>query len=269
MTFARDHYKSYILLSLLLLFLIIAGKVEILASIVILFYWTNIKIFTFAENKVLRSVAFIFTTIISYGLISHKIPGFNNILYFDNISLSEFSAPYSSYINFDKPFLALLLIYHYKKRKLYETKFAAAFIYGILLAIVAASILAFMSVYFRFIALDPKIPTILPRWVMMNIITVVAEEALFRGFLQHSLLCGLKKLKLPVSISAAISLAMISILFGLLHFQGGQVYMLISGIAGLFYGYALFKTGTIESSIIVHFVVNLSHILLFTYPSAA
>lgn len=267
MSFLKDCYRSYLIIGAILVSLLFVGRIEAIALLLIFLYWTGIKIFTFHDNKYIRSLACFIIVAISFGLISHKIPGFHNILYFDGIYISAKSSPYTAYINFDKPFLILLLMYHYNKRKLYETKFASAFIYGLLLGIVAAATLSILSVYAKFIKFDPKMPEILGIWTIMNLATVIAEESFFRGFLQTSLTFGLKKWNIKPSYAGFISVSLVSILFGLIHFAGGVNYMIISGIAGLFYGYALYKTGMIESSILVHFLVKLTHICLFTYPA--
>ena len=267
MGFLAKCYRSYLILAAILFSLLLFGRLDAITLAAILLYWTGIKIFTFHENKYLQFFVALFVIFISLGLLTHKIPGFHNILFFDGIKLSAKSSPYTSYINFDKPFLALLLMYHYNRRKLYETRFASAFIYGLLLGIVAAAALSILSVYAKFIKFNPKMPEILGVWTLMSIVVVVAEEAFFRGFLQTSIMSGLKKYKVPPAYAGFISVTIVSILFGLANFAGGTNYMIISGIAGAFYGYALYKTGMIESSILVHFLVNLTHICLFTYPA--
>jgi membrane protease YdiL (CAAX protease family) len=45
------------------------------------------------------------------------------------------------------------------------------------------------------------------------------------------------------------------------------LYVVLSTVAGLFYGYAFWKTDRIQSSILVHFSVNLVHFLFFSYPA--
>ncbi|APZ30631.1 MAG: CPBP family glutamic-type intramembrane protease [Rickettsia conorii subsp. raoultii] len=45
------------------------------------------------------------------------------------------------------------------------------------------------------------------------------------------------------------------------------MYIALSTICGFFYGYAYYKTGKILCSMIVHFGLNLCHVLLFTYPA--
>ncbi|WP_231289965.1 CPBP family intramembrane glutamic endopeptidase [Rickettsia australis] len=46
-----------------------------------------------------------------------------------------------------------------------------------------------------------------------------------------------------------------------------NIYIALSSICGFFYGYAYYKTGKILCSMIVHFGLNLYHLLLFTYPA--
>nr|WP_324602901.1 CPBP family glutamic-type intramembrane protease [Rickettsia conorii] len=46
-----------------------------------------------------------------------------------------------------------------------------------------------------------------------------------------------------------------------------NIYIALSTICGFFYGYAYYKTDKILCSVIVHFGLNLCHVLLFTYPA--
>ncbi len=41
----------------------------------------------------------------------------------------------------------------------------------------------------------------------------------------------------------------------------------LATIAGLFYGYAYWKTNRLEASILVHFGLNLIHFVAFSYPA--
>lgn len=56
-------------------------------------------------------------------------------------------------------------------------------------------------------------------------------------------------------------------LFGVGHYKGGIPYVIFASIAGLFYGYAYDKTKRIESAVVVHFGLNLTHFLFFSYPA--
>ena len=101
-------------------------------------------------------------------------------------------------------------------------------------------------------------------WALNNLFFVcVAEECLFRGLIQGSLtnlVPNIFRWKwLPLVVSSS--------LFGLDHYEGGLPYILLAAFAGIFYGYAYWKTNKIKSSIFVHFGLNFTHFLFFSYPS--
>ncbi|WP_338140494.1 CPBP family intramembrane glutamic endopeptidase [Cardinium endosymbiont of Oedothorax gibbosus] len=91
------------------------------------------------------------------------------------------------------------------------------------------------------------------------------EEIIFRGFLQNALQNALKNYTSKNELWAII---ITSSVFGMVHFQGGLTYIGLATIASVCYGYTYYKTGKILCSMIVHFGLNLLHLLLFTYPMA-
>lgn len=104
---------------------------------------------------------------------------------------------------------------------------------------------------------DPKWPSFLLIWIAHNLLLVsVPEEAVFRGLLQDALR--------PIGPWGALMLA--SLLFGLYHINFGLANVGLAAVAGLFFGYAYLRTARIEAAILLHFVVNVIHLLLFTYP---
>lgn len=56
-------------------------------------------------------------------------------------------------------------------------------------------------------------------------------------------------------------------LFGAAHLGGGVPMAALAGIAGLGYATVYAATQRIEASILVHFGLNATHFLLFTYPA--
>jgi membrane protease YdiL (CAAX protease family) len=57
--------------------------------------------------------------------------------------------------------------------------------------------------------------------------------------------------------------------FGLAHYQGGVAYVILSSLAGLFYGWAYLQTGRLEAPVLTHFLLNFLHLTLFSYPALA
>lgn len=120
---------------------------------------------------------------------------------------------------------------------------------------------AILSGYIR---LDPKVPHILPIWIINNLVFVCfSEEVIFRGFVQRTL----QKYLGSGFKYGLLSIILASIVFGLAHYKDGITFMMLAAICGLFYGYTYLKTKRILCAMLVHFLLNLTHILIFTYPS--
>jgi uncharacterized protein len=201
--------------------------------------------------------------IVAWLMANHALPGFNNLRVFDHIQFSPESAPFTMYLNFDKTAVGLLTYLFFVKEvdaKRLRTSDALLIlrVLGILLAVMLP--LALGAHYVRF---DPKFPAGGWLWIFNNLFFVcVAEECLFRGFAQG----GLQRFQLRPFFQH-LPLIASSIFFGLYHYEGGLIYIAFATIAGAFYGFAYMRTKRIESAIVVHFGLNLTHFLFFSYPS--
>jgi len=116
--------------------------------------------------------------------------------------------------------------------------------------------------YVRF---DFKTTNVFFVWAVSNLFfTCITEEVFFRLFLQDTFLKISSKY---TKWSAPIGIGVASLLFGIAHFAGGTKYIVLACIAGIFYGYAYYKTGKIEASILTHFLLNATHFIFFSYPA--
>ncbi|WP_342267714.1 CPBP family intramembrane glutamic endopeptidase [Candidatus Tisiphia endosymbiont of Empis tessellata] len=223
-------------------------------------------------NKVLKILFFIGVSSFIAGFAFHLIPGFFNILVLNKVHLSELSRPFSMFLNFDKTMSALILYSisnFYILEKTIDVKSLKQTACFLLLCIAGVLIPAFISGYVKF---DPKIPNVLLIWAINNLFFVcMAEEVIFRGFLQNTLktllepLAGFNILGIGGK-NAHIIIA--SLIFGLAHFQGGSIYIILATICALCYGYTYDKTNRIICAMMVHFGLNLFHLMLFSYPAA-
>ncbi len=115
------------------------------------------------------------------------------------------------------------------------------------------------------VGFDPHISSQLLLWAVSNLFLVcVTEEAFFRLFIQQRLTTVLNRI---TTYGTWIALVITSVFFGVVHFAFGWQYVIIATIAGLGYGMAYIRTGRIEAAILTHFLVNLIHFTLFTYPT--
>ncbi|KIJ89145.1 CPBP family intramembrane glutamic endopeptidase [Rickettsia asembonensis] len=260
--FCRDKRPAYLGIGVTILAALYQGVINIIGvGALSIFTAITYAYFNLQLNKVLKTSLFILISLCFILFAFHKVPGFFNILAINKIQLSELSIPFSMYLNFDKIMPALIIfsvsdLYILEKQE--HTNAIRYTSLSLLLCIVIIMVLSLISGYVLF---EPKIPSILPIWAINNFFFVcIAEETFFRGFLQRTL-----QNLLPNRQILAVIIA--SLIFGVAHFQGGLIYIALSTICGFFYGYTYYKTSKILCSMIVHFGLNLCHLLLFTYPA--
>lgn len=203
---------------------------------------------------------FILLTLFSLALSAHLIPGFQNLKLIHQVKLSTDSLPYSLWLNWDKPLVAIgFLWFCYHPPKLLLKQWGKSLIFHFAFAVVVLMALSFLFGYIRW---DPKLPSFTFIWVFkVLLLTCFAEECLFRGLIWQ----GLQRMGATDKMTLLFS----AVFFGLIHYAGGSKYIVLSSVAGIFYGQVLLKTNWIGSSILLHFLVNLTHFLLFSYPALA
>lgn len=211
-----------------------------------------------------RMLSFAVFVLLAITMSNHLAPGFNNLAIFRNIQFSLDSVPFTMYLNFDKALVGLFIYLFFLKSnqtRSFKTKHLVTSLRVLCLLLMLIIPAAFII---RYVRVDLKLPELFWIWMLNNLFFVcLAEEAFFRGFIQK----GLTNILPKVKICSVVSVMMAAVLFGLAHYKGGIGYVTLATIAGLFYGYAYQKTGRLESSIIVHFGLNVVHFLFFSYPA--
>jgi membrane protease YdiL (CAAX protease family) len=197
------------------------------------------------------------------GLLGHRSMGFDNLLVLNKVQISKDALPFSLSLNFDVAVLGLFILGFLHKRIQTTQEWLQMFkgmLWRTALVIIVVIIVAYKL---KYVHLDAKIPHSLLLFAVTNLFFVcMAEEAFFRGFIQKYLSASLKKIKCGNAVAIFIAAA----LFGAAHFAGGWHYVILSGIAGVGYGWIYFRTQRIEASILAHFALNMVHFLFFTYP---
>ena len=95
-------------------------------------------------------------------------------------------------------------------------------------------------------------------------LVTLAEEALFRGYVQQQLsMCWRRH-----AWGGWAALAIAAVLFGLAHYAGGWQWMLLASCAGMAYGVA-YRYGGLAAAVLAHLGLNAAHFGLFTYPMRA
>ena len=218
-----------------------------------------------AKARSAMAVAQAATIGLSILFMLHVVPGFENPKLLDQVKTSDGSAPFTQYLNFDKGAAGLVLLAAYARRSraASDALNLGRKLLGLVPAVVALVIGTALVV--GFIRLDIKLPSYTLVFLASNLLlTCVAEESLFRGFLQEGLTNALSHTRssvrswLPVGISA--------LLFGVAHAGGGIPYLLLACVAGIAYSLSYAYARRIEAPILTHFAVNAVQFVGFSYP---
>lgn len=242
----------------------VTGRIEPLALVTIITLGYGYFLCFKTNNRFFQIQFGIISFVFSIAVFYHLMPGFHNLELVHQWQLTPDAIPFSLFLNFDKPLVGLFVLafgwQFVNKRSVSKTLLRDALIIFIL-ALITLTVFCLMLQFVRF---EPKWNDFFYVWALDNLIfTCVSEEVLFRGLIQNSLSQWLKKLR----GGPIIALCIASFLFGLAHYRGGILYIILSSIAGLFYGASYLRSQRIESSILTHFGVNLFHIVFLTYPA--
>lgn len=245
-----------------------AGIVTTAGALAIAAFWALLYLATRLDTQVWRWVCMALASALALLLAFHLAPGFKNPILLEKVLITPDALPYTQYANFDKASVGLLLLALVCQRAR-----AAHELLAILQRFYLPAILTLIAVIGLALALGYVRPAI--KWpaftwlfAVVNLLFVcVAEEAFFRGFLQHRLARYLSRKNVPAAVTIAI--AVCAVLFGLSHFGGGLGYVTLATVAGIGYGYVYQRTQRIEAPILTHFALNMVHFIGFTYPRIA
>lgn len=194
------------------------------------------------------------------------LPGFIRVELVPAQVLSEGAAPYALAVGFPKVVAGVLVL------GLINPSLVSPFGLGRVLwnalpvFVVTTALVVVCALALGYTRFAPHWNALFLPWALVNLFsTCLAEEAFFRGFVQHELgRAGPNR-----ALWGGLGLIVGAVLFGLVHYAGGVNYVIAGAVAGLGYGLAFLRTQRIEAAMLVHFGVNAAHFLLFVYPRPA
>jgi len=208
-----------------------------------------------------RIVGHLLFIVVALGLALHWWPGFHNPSVYDAVRFSPGALPFTMYLNLDKPLIGIWLLLVWtggQRREPLSRTLAAALGYG------GAATLACLGLALAIgvVGWASKWPALGWLWALNNLLLVcVAEEALFRGYLQ----AALERAWSGRRFSGAAALSVTALLFGLAHLHGGAAWVGLATLAGVGYGLA-YRAGGLPAAVLAHFGLNLVHFGLCSYP---
>ena len=217
-------------------------------------------------QKSARFLLFGTATLISFALLFHFMPGFNNWNVVSNLALSPDAYPYSLWLNFDSPFIGMFALAFSIPLISSRTQLFKVMKTAIPLSLLGILIMIGFALHFNVVKWDFKIPVIFFIWFISNLIfVVIPEEAFFRGFVQQEICRWFGK----HSLAGLGSIIITSLMFTLIHviWVADVSFLAAVFLASVIYGIIYQITSSIEASILCHFGLNLIHFLFFSYPA--
>lgn len=213
-----------------------------------------------------RGLLLVLTGVAALALAMHRIPGFHNPVILAGYRFSADALPFTLYANFDKAVVGIVLVGVFCERIASWDDWTA------LLRRIGPVVVSALAVV---LGLGWLLGQVRPdfkwtghsAWFLASnlLITCVAEEAFFRGFLLQKMAAALRGWR----GGTAIAVLATSLLFGLAHLGGGVLLALLATLAGLHYAAAYLLSQRVEGAILTHFALNAVHVVAFTYPALA
>lgn len=210
----------------------------------------------------LRYLRYGFWVVASVPLVIHVAPGYAGLQLADQVVLKSGSVATNLYFNHDKVWVAWSLLGWLPvfRQSLTPRRGFLPLLTPFLLILGVGSVML-LAVVLGLVHWRPEWTPWFWVFAIANLLnTCIAEELLFRGLLQRQLL---------IRFGWIAALFVASLLFGLAHLVGGWGFVMVATCAGLVYGLTYLWTGRLVWAVLVHWLLNLSHLLLFTYPLSA
>ncbi len=209
----------------------------------------------------IRWARYVLWFLASAALVTHAMPGYEGLVVADYVLLKAGSTYTDLYFNHDKVLVAwsLLNFIPFFRQSTTPKPLTPFWLIPLALTLGIAATLT-LAVTLGLINWQPGWTPWFWIFAAGNLLnTCIAEELLFRGLLQR---------QLQKRITPLLALPVAAVLFGIAHLAGGWAYVGVATLAGVVYGLAYYWTGRVAWAVFVHWLLNLSHFMLFTYPVA-
>lgn len=209
----------------------------------------------FAERQLPTRLWLPVTLLSSVALAAHLLPGFSPLPLGEAQKLSPDAPPYALRLSWDKLLVGMTLLAWWLGRPAQPAPSPHRAWIAVLATLLLVPLLA---MGLGLVGWQPKWPALIWEWLAVNLlVTVLAEELVFRGLLQPALVSRL---------GARNGILLTAALFGAVHLPFSPLFALLAGLAGLGYGLAFYSSGRLSVAVALHLSVNLCHLLLLSYP---
>ncbi len=214
------------------------------------------------SNKVIRVISAVIWVFAALALIIHAVPGINNYLVYPETELKPNSLAIPLYWNIDKLFVGWAICTFLTPLWQRSTPHSLSIIKVIFLGLATIATTILVAYLYGVIQLQLIFMPFLLITMFLNItITSFTEEALFRGVIQKQFIKWT-----PSQFSPYWAIVLTSLLFGLAHLPFSMGFAIAAVFAGLGYGLIYFWGGRLCYAVLLHGVLNVCHMIGFSYP---
>lgn len=221
----------------------------------LLLAWLSRRFAQQDSMKYWRALCIVLLALLALALGFHALPGFARQTLMSNFGRS---ASLSLVWHFDKGIGGLLLL-------MVCSAPARAADYRRLIVVLLAcpTVIVTLALQSGIATFDPRWLQGTTAWLIGNLfLTVVAEEAFFRGLLQHHLGQWLER---RIAYGAWLGIVLVAVLFAIVHAPWGMAFALGAGIAGVFYG-CLYRWGGLQWAVAGHVLSNAALLVFSRSP---
>lgn len=190
------------------------------------------------------------------ALAAHLLPGYTPWQAWAPRYVSSDGPLFSLYLSWDKALVAITLAvwwWHQPRPAPWLNTDKV-----LVVSVATVALVPLLALSMGLVTLRLKWPEQIWLWLLINFgVSVLAEELLFRAWLQRSLV---------LRFGTVSGVGASAVLFGLTHLPLGWSFALIATLAGLGYGLAFLISGRLRTALALHAAVNLIHLLCLSYP---
>lgn len=241
----------------------VLGAVDQTGLLVALGFLLTAKAFSLIRPEwpgLIRLLLYCLPGLAALALAIHLLPGFSRYLLVDEQVISTLAAqPFSLYLGVDKALAAAVLFMYLmpQQPQLLSTRW--------LLIVVSAPLLIILVALLLGVPADLKAGAYLWWFIPVNLlVTCLAEELFFRRWFQQGLI-NLLPAKPWAGLVCVLATSYVFLLaHGILLPDSETAFLYL--LASLLYAGIYQLTRRVELAVVVHFSMNMSHILLLPYP---
>jgi membrane protease YdiL (CAAX protease family) len=205
--------------------------------------------------------------ILGVGIGLYRPAGFNYPLIFSVSQLYEGGLPMDLYLNLGKALAGYCIIFFLFSSARQSIGYITSLPKQISLVVVSTLLILGVAIVLLNLQVHVKAVNYILMFGAVNLlVTCVAEEAFMRWLLQTQLQIFFARKISNRILQEGLALLITTIIFVLTHMVHGLEAVMVFTLAGFVYGFVYTLTKNLLAAIAVHFLVNIIHFSLLTYP---